>query len=198
MNYDIHRRSIDIRPLVFLDRDGVVNRKLPGDRFVCDWSEFEFLPGVHEAIRMLNQTAIRTILVTNQRGISLGLYTEVDLQRLHAQMTSSLTARGAKIDGIYYCPHSKDDCSCRKPGTALFEQAFQDFPGTTPSNSILVGDSASDMEAAQRLGCRKVLVAKSFDYRICEKGVQVEFFSGSLLDAVKCYIIPQLTGRTPE
>jgi len=179
--------------LVFLDRDGVINRKLPGDRFVCDWSEFEFLPGTQEAIRTLNQSSVKVILVTNQRGVSLGLYTEVDLQRLHAKMTSALNSCGARFDAIYYCPHSKNNCVCRKPGVGLFEQAFRDFPRARSSASVIVGDSLSDMEAAQTLGCRKVLIQDRngvVEQKARQAGIEIEFFSDGLLSAVRDFILP--------
>src|SRR5215831_9764361 len=104
---EIPRKANEVEFVVFLDRDGVINRKLPGDRFVCHWGEFEFLPGAAEAICHLNYFGSRAIVVTNQRGISLGLYTEHDLEDLHARMMSALRSRGARIDAIYYCPHSK-------------------------------------------------------------------------------------------
>lgn len=192
-------KSIGTDFVVFLDRDGVINRKLPGGRFVCQWSEFEFLPGAQEAIRTLNQSAIKAILVTNQRGVSLGLYSEVDLQRLHARMTAALNSRGARFDAIYYCPHSKNSCACRKPGTALFEQAFRDFPNAKPLASVVVGDSLSDMKAAQLLGCKKVLVGDgsgTVEQKARQAGIQIQFSSDSLLSAVRQYIIPNFSALT--
>lgn len=186
-------KSVSTDFVVFLDRDGVINRKLPGDRFVCNWTEFEFLPGAKEAIRILNQSSVKAILVTNQRGVNLGLYSEVDLQRLHAQMTSALNSCGARLDAIYYCPHSKTDCACRKPGIGLFEQAFRDFPRGRSSTSIIIGDSLSDMEAAQTLGCRKVLIGERdgiLEQRAKQAGIQIEFFSDCLLSAVRDYVLP--------
>lgn len=179
--------------VVFLDRDGVINRKLPEDHFVNTWEDFEFLPGAQEAISTLNRYDIKAILITNQRGISLGLYSEVELQEMHARMTSAMNASGARLDAIYYCPHSKASCECRKPGTALFQQAFRDFPGAAPSTSVLVGDSLSDMLAAQSLGCKKVFIAgtdSNVYARVREAGINTEFCTNSLLLAVRDYIIP--------
>jgi len=176
----------------FLDRDGVINRKLPGGRFVCCWDEFEFLPRAQEAIRLLNTNGTRVILVTNQRGVSLGLYSEDDLRLLHRQMVLALAKEGAKLDGIYYCPHADGTCSCRKPGIALFQKAFRDFPDATPGTSVIVGDSLSDMLAAQRLGCHKVLVGVDDSIRLRAEiaGVEIDFFAESLFAAVKSYIVP--------
>ena len=141
---------------VFLDRDGVLNRNLPDGRFVTTWEQFELLPGVEEAVGRLNHSGRKVIVVTNQRGIALGLYSEA---ALHQRLREHLAAHGAHLDAIYYCPHDDGQCSCRKPLPGLFEQAFHDFPGATAGNSIMVGDSLSDMEAASRLGMRRVFLA---------------------------------------
>lgn len=182
------------KSMVFLDRDGVINQKLPGDGFVCRWEEFQFLPGSPEAIALLNRFSIPVVLVTNQRGISLGLYSEVDLQSLHARMTSALSTFGARLDAIYYCPHSKNDCRCRKPRTALFEQAFLDFPGSKEDRCVVVGDSLSDMQAAQTLGCKKVLISlepTTVMEKAAQQGIAIDFCSASLLSAVEEYVLPQ-------
>src|SRR5208283_4647166 len=107
----------------------------------------------------LNRSGRKVILVTNQRGIALGLYSEADLQVLHDRLQEHLAARGAVLDGIYYCPHEDGQCNCRKPLPGLFEQAFRDFPEANAGNSVMVGDSLSDMEAGSRLGMRSTLIA---------------------------------------
>jgi len=144
---------------VFLDRDGVLNRNLPDGRFVTSWEQFDLLPGVEEAVGHLNRSGRKVIVVTNQRGIALGLYSEADLHTLHERWREHMAAHGARLDAIYHCPHDNGQCNCRKPETGMFEQAFRDFPGATASNSIMVGDSLSDMEAASRLGMRSVFLA---------------------------------------
>jgi D-glycero-D-manno-heptose 1,7-bisphosphate phosphatase len=143
---------------VFLDRDGVLNRHLPGS-YVTSWEQFEWLPGVEEAIARLNRSGRKVILVTNQRGIALGLYSEADLQVLHDRLRDHLATHDARLDAIYYCPHDNGQCNCRKPLPGLFEQAFRDFPGATASNSVMVGDSLSDMEVGSRLGMRCILIS---------------------------------------
>jgi len=179
---------------VFLDRDGVINRKLPNGRFVCRWDEFEFLPDVPKAIRLLKQNQLTTILVTNQRGVSLGLYSEVELLKLHRRLSSVLRRHRAPLDGIYYCPHAAGVCACRKPGVALFQQAFRDFPGTGPSRSVVVGDSIGDMQAAHKLGCAKVLIDDGTGRIEAEAqtlGIHIEYCADSLLVAVQEYILPR-------
>lgn len=137
---------------VFLDRDGVINRKAPEGEYIANWSDFHLLPGVEAAIAALNRTGRRILVVSNQRGIALGLYTPDDVRRLHEQLQQRLAAHGARIDGFYFCPHDKNQCDCRKPKTGLFQQAFRDFPGESPRSSLLIGDSISDVEAARALG----------------------------------------------
>jgi len=144
---------------VFLDRDGVLNRNPPNGQFVTCWQEFELLPGVEDALAELNRSGRKLIVVTNQRGIALGLYSRQDLDRMHAQLRQRLAERGARLDAIYVCPHDDGQCNCRKPLTGLFEQAFQDFPAARPENSVVVGDSVRDIEAGIRLGMRAVFVS---------------------------------------
>jgi D-glycero-D-manno-heptose 1,7-bisphosphate phosphatase len=180
---------------VFLDRDGVINRKLPNGRFVCRWDEFEFLPGVPKAIRLLKQNQLTTILVTNQRGVSLGLYSEGELLKLHRRMSSALRRHRAPLDGIYYCPHAAGVCACRKPEVALFRQAFRDFPDTDPSRSVVVGDSIGDMQAAHRLHCDKVLIddGTGVEAEAQKLGIHIEYCANSLLIAVQRYILPRFS-----
>jgi len=154
---------------VFLDRDGVVNRKPPGDRFVTRWEEFELLPGVEEAIAKLNRSGCKVIVVTNQRGVALGLYSLKDLEQMHDQLRKVLAQRGARLDGIYVCPHEDGQCNCRKPLTGLFEQAFEDFPEARAENSLVVGDSLRDIEAGVRMGMRTVLVIGEGDSKMVEE-----------------------------
>ena len=109
---------------LFLDRDGVINKKIEGD-YVKNWSQFEFLPNVIDALKILNNLFDRVIIVTNQRGIGRGLMSEKDLENIHNQMLSIFRKEGIKIDKIYYCPHDyeKEICSCRKPQIGMALQA---------------------------------------------------------------------------
>jgi len=137
---------------VFLDRDGVVNEKMPEGQYVTSWEEFRLLPGVAEAIGRLNHAGVKVMLVSNQRGIALGLYSASDVNRIHRELQSILQGQHAHLDGIYYCPHDKGECDCRKPLPGLFAQAVANFPDIQASTSIMIGDSLSDIEFARRLG----------------------------------------------
>jgi D-glycero-D-manno-heptose 1,7-bisphosphate phosphatase len=142
----------------FLDRDGVLNRKMPEGRYVTNWSEFDVLPGVVEAIRSLNEAGVRVIVVSNQRGIAKGLYSGADVEDLHARFQALLQASGAHIDGFYFCPHEKTGCNCRKPRTGMFDQARHDFPEIDAASSAMIGDSLADIEFGRNLGMMTILM----------------------------------------
>ena len=137
---------------VFLDRDGVLNQKMPEDRYVTSSSEFQPLPGVHEAIGKLNRAGLQVVVVSNQRGIALGLYKASDVLNIHASFQNELKANGAHVDAFYFCPHDKNECDCRKPLAGLFEQAQAEFPEIAAESSVMIGDSWSDIEFGRRLG----------------------------------------------
>ena len=150
---------------VFLDRDGVINRKLPEGQYVTAWQHFHLLPGVPEAIAKLNQAGLRVIVVTNQRGIALGLYGPSDVDHIHIQLNERLAQSGAHIDGFYFCPHDKRQCNCRKPLPGLFEQAQKDFPEITPETSLIIGDSLSDIEFGKNLGLKTIFIEANNEHQ---------------------------------
>lgn len=146
------------RKAVFLDRDGVINKKAPEGDYIKSWNEFVFLPGAIEAIKKLNEKGFLVIIVSNQRGIAKGLLTEDDLNDIHTKMQEELEKAGAKIDGIYYCPHDiKDHCNCRKPNPGLLIKAAKEW-NIDINQSWMIGDQPSDIEAGKRAGCRTILI----------------------------------------
>ena len=144
---------------VFLDRDGVLNQKARPGEYITSRDELVVLPGVAEAIAALNRSGRKVIVVTNQRGVALGLYSLDDLANIPQKLTHELGAHGAHLDAIYFCPHDKGQCSCRKPGTGMFEQAFRDFPAAHRERSIMAGDSLLDIEAGLAAGMITAFVA---------------------------------------
>ena len=180
-------------PAVFLDRDGVINRKRPPGEYVTSWQEFEFLPGAAEAIRLLKQSGFRVVVVTNQRGISLGKMRESDLEFIHRRMAQELRQSGAVLDAIYYCPHDNNACQCRKPALGLFFAAQRDFPDIRFAESVVIGDSASDMQAGERLGCKKkILIATGETQTAAARNAKLafDFAAPSLLEAVQRHLLP--------
>jgi D-glycero-D-manno-heptose 1,7-bisphosphate phosphatase len=172
---------------IFLDRDGVLNKKMPDGSYVRSAAEFHPLPGVAEAIGQLNRAGKRVLVVSNQRGIALGLYTAANVEAIHGTLQSWLGTFGAHVDRFYFCPHDKDQCHCRKPLPGMFDQAIADFPEITAASSAMIGDSLSDIEFGHRLGMRTVFVAGGTEQR--KKGAEearalADLQCGSLLEAV--------------
>lgn len=122
------------------------------------WSEFHLLSGVPEAIAKLNRADVLAIVVSNQRGIALGLYRASDVEAIHSQLQTALAAHGAHIDGFFFCPHDRNECDCRKPLPGLFEQAKARFPQIDAATSAMIGDSLSDIEFGRRLGMTTVFI----------------------------------------
>lgn len=154
-----------MRKVVFLDRDGVINKKAPEHDYVRKWQEFEFLPDVVQAVKELHGLGYVIIIATNQRGIARGLMTEDDLKQIHGNMQNELARQGAKIDAIYVCPHDKNECECRKPKPGLLLQAERDLGGIDKQNSWLIGDGQSDIETGKRYGIKTILVRSESDIK---------------------------------
>jgi len=176
---------------VFLDRDGVTNRKLPEGQFVRCWRDFEFLPGAESAIAALNRSGRQIIVISNQRGIALGLYTCADVETLHMKLQERMAEHDAHIDAFYYCPHDRNQCDCRKPKTGLFEQVFRDFPEASRQNSIVIGDSISDIQAARALGLLAIFIQG--DPKTQKPGAEkaaalADAVANSLIEAVEKYL----------
>lgn len=136
----------------FLDRDGVLNRKAPEGSYITSPAAFELLPGALPGLALLAANGFRLIVVSNQRAVARGKLTLEQLASIHAKMERLLAAAGLTLDAVYFCPHDRGQCSCRKPAPGLLLQAFRDFPALVPRDCILFGDSPSDLEAARRAG----------------------------------------------
>lgn len=148
------------KKVIFLDRDGVINRKPPQADYIKTWDEFKFLPESAEAIKILNTLGYKIYVISNQPGIARGMMTEKDLKIIHKKMRKELKKLGAKIDGIYYCPHGwNDGCDCRKPKPGLLYKASRDhFIDLT--KTIFIGDDDRDKGAGDIAGCKTILVSK--------------------------------------
>jgi D-glycero-D-manno-heptose 1,7-bisphosphate phosphatase len=148
--------NADERPIVLLDRDGVVNED-DGD-YVTSIDAWRPIPGSLEAIARLTRAGFDVVVVTNQSAIGRGLIDEPTLEAIHAEMRAAVAARGGRLAGVLHCPHHPaDGCACRKPGTALIRQA-ETLLGRPVRGAPFVGDKWSDVLAARRAGCRPVLV----------------------------------------
>ncbi len=142
---------------IFLDRDGVINRER--GEHTCRLPDFEILPTVAQAVRAIGAAGKRTVVITNQSGIGLGLYGHAEVNEMHRYLHAQLAQQGGTIDAVYYCPHhpSQGQCLCRKPGSLLLERAIARYH-IDPSSSVMIGDRDRDIEAAVGAGVRGILV----------------------------------------
>lgn len=136
---------------LLLDRDGVINRLRPGD-YVKEISEFDWLPGVKEALAAAAGKFRNIFIVTNQRGVGRGLMSEAALGNIHSWMVSEIEAAGGRIDGIYCCTSTDSSDPMRKPRRGMFDALLSDHPDVAPSSTIMLGDSPSDREFAVNCG----------------------------------------------
>jgi D-glycero-D-manno-heptose 1,7-bisphosphate phosphatase len=185
---------------VFIDRDGVINRKRPQDAYVTRWEDFVFLPGALESLGLLTRAGVRIVVVTNQRGVARGLMSSDTLSEIHERMRQECAAHQGRIDAVYACEHEIGTCRCRKPEPGLLLRAKEACPAIEFSRSILIGDSASDLEAGYRLGCGLVLVGKepvvSAELQtLSSRGIVALIAVPSLLDAVRGLLGVPLPGR---
>ena len=151
---------------VFLDRDGTVNEEVG---YLKDLGQLRLIPGAGSAIRKFNEAGLKVVVITNQSGVARGYFTESFVHDTHALLDKMLKNEGARLDGIYYCPHHPTagntrytmECDCRKPGTGLIDRAARDLD-IDVKRSYVVGDKWSDIELGQRAGARSVLVRTGF------------------------------------
>lgn len=143
-------------PAIFLDRDGVINRRRPGD-YVLNWSEFVFVPGIRSALKQLSSLGLPLIVISNQAAVGKGLLDPSGLEDITTRMHQTLLSDQVFLFAAYYCIHrSTEGCICRKPKPGLLFRAAQDH-NLDLSRSIFIGDSDTDLQAAQAAGCKPVL-----------------------------------------
>ena len=159
-NWDIKQAADSGEWTLFLDRDGVINRRLVDD-YVKSWDEFDFLPGVLEAIAIFSQKFKHLFIITNQQGIGKGLMTEADLQEIHQKMLAKIKTAGGNIDAIYFCPSlAKNNSPRRKPNPGMAFQAKEEFTDVNLTQSIMAGDSVSDIEFGKNAGMHTVFIGE--------------------------------------
>ncbi|HET8577312.1 MAG TPA: HAD family hydrolase [Methylomirabilota bacterium] len=154
------------RPAVFMDRDGCLTEEVG---YVNHPSRIRLLPRTAEAIRRLNQAGVAAVMVTNQTGIAKGYFSTDTLDAVHEEMLRQLTARRARLDGLYICTHHpaegeppyRADCECRKPRPGLLQRAASEL-GLDLDSSVTVGDKISDVAAGHAAGAAGVLVLTGY------------------------------------
>ena len=177
---------------VFLDRDGTINIE---KHYLYKVEDFEFLPGVVDALKDLQQAGYLLIITTNQSGIARGYYTEQDFQRLNEWMVTTLKQQGVIITDVYYCPHLPDaqveayrkDCNCRKPKLGMYEQAIIDHD-IDLSQSYAIGDKIRDCAICESTACEGYLIENNEKIEIEDvrmgKYARI-FYANNLIEAAK-------------
>ena len=140
--------------VMFLDRDGVINKKAPPHQYITEWDNFEFMPGIFDFLRELSRRNFLLVIVTNQQGVGKKIFSLIDLEDIHEKMQIRLMDEGVKIHAIYVCPHlEQEKCDCRKPRPGLLHMAEKALPySVDKNNSYLIGDSETDVIAAHEYG----------------------------------------------
>jgi D-glycero-D-manno-heptose 1,7-bisphosphate phosphatase len=145
--------------LALLDRDGTINVE---KNYILDPADLELIPNAAAGIRRLRELGLKVAVITNQSPIGRGLLTRSGLDEIHRKLTTLLEAEGARLDGIYVCPHAPGDgCRCRKPGLELLERAAAELDADL-SRSFFVGDKRIDIESGRAAGATTILVATGY------------------------------------
>ena len=141
---------------IFLDRDGVINKERKD--YVKSIEEFQILDGVPESIKMLKEKGFVVIVITNQSAINRGLVTIETLNEIHNHLQKILKDNNTSIDDFYFCPHIPDEnCQCRKPNPGMLIKAVQEHD-LDMNQSFMIGNSLTDIQAAQKAGCKGILL----------------------------------------
>jgi D-glycero-D-manno-heptose 1,7-bisphosphate phosphatase len=174
--------------VIFLDRDGVINRDSPD--YIKRWEEFEFLPGSLEALRLLTEAGYHLILITNQSIINRGMVPLEVLEHTHRLLQESVAAAGGRIFDIFFCPHRPDEnCACRKPKPGLILQAQARY-GLDLEQTIMIGDSGRDLRCGRDAGCGATILVRSgykpnVEQALTEQGLRPDAVADDLLAATR-------------
>ena len=190
-----------MRVAVFLDRDGTINEEMG---YLNHIDRFVLIPGAVAAIRSINESGLKAVVVTNQSGVARGYFPKELIDQVHQKMRGLLEEGGAFLDGIYTCTHappSKGEsggCGCRKPKIGLMEQAAQEL-NLDLEKSYVVGDRFKDVEMARNAGAKAILVLTGYgkgelEFLGTSSRVQADFVAKDLAEAVK-WIFSDLSGK---
>ncbi len=182
------------KPAVFIDRDGTINEQMG---YINHLSRFRILPGVPEAIKLLNENNYLVIVVTNQSGIARGYFSLELLEEIHTHMKDYLKKQGAKIDAVFFCPHYPGsgnneyaiECDCRKPHTGMLREALDKFD-IDVMQSYMIGDHYTDLEFANNGNIKSIMVKTGYglgevEYVLPGLACKPVYVADDLLDAVK-------------
>jgi len=162
--------------VVFLDRDGVINKEVG---YLHKVEDFEFINGVFDTCLNFQSSGYQIIIVTNQSGIARGYYGEKEFHQVNNWMLEQFQSHGIEILDVFFCPHSPDsDCNCRKPKPGMFNQAKNKY-GIDMENSWMIGDKEADIQAANSAGILNTVLVKS-GHDIDEKNSKAKFIFDSI------------------
>ena len=155
-----------MRPAIFMDRDGTLSHEVG---YVNHASRFRLYSFSVDAVRLINRSGFLAVVVTNQAGVARGYFPESLIHEIHASLGAAMEAGGARLDGIYFCPHHpsvgeppyRQDCDCRKPRPGLLLRAEAEL-GVDLEHSYVVGDRLGDLELAWAVGAKGVLVRSGY------------------------------------
>jgi len=176
--------------IVFLDRDGVIN-KFPGNgNYVTKVKDFRFIPGTLEAIKQLTDAGYVLFIISNQAGVGKGVYSRDTLKRITKKMLSKIKKNGGRIKKVFYCTHRSDDgCDCRKPEILFIKKGLATINKSIAyaRNTFFVGDTVTDMVAGQNAGCKTIFVlsGRSDRSRLRYKKVKPDYIAKDLFAASK-------------
>jgi histidinol-phosphate phosphatase family protein len=179
---------------VFLDRDGTIAKNVHYCRRVED---FEILPHVPEAIRLLNQEGYKVVVITNQSGIARGYFTQQTLSSIHEKLTGELKKHHAFIDAIYVCPHHPDEgCQCRKPSPTLLTKAANEID-LALDQSYMIGDDPKDVRAGKAAGCRTVWLSTDRNHLADDPVVPCDHTAPDLFEAIR-WLLEDARAQSPR
>jgi D-glycero-D-manno-heptose 1,7-bisphosphate phosphatase len=147
-----------VRKCFFFDRDGIINESPGEGKYVKDWNEFKLIPDFVEILRIIRKRGFEAIVVTNQRGIALGVVSRKNVELIHAKLMMLLKSQyGVELLDVFYCPHDEGECNCRKPRPGMLLEAARKYM-IELRMSWMVGDEPRDIEAGYKAGCKTILV----------------------------------------
>jgi D,D-heptose 1,7-bisphosphate phosphatase len=173
---------------VFLDRDGTINEEVG---YLDRLEKLRIFPAAFDAIRLINRSGMKTVVISNQSGVARGYFDEAFVETVHAGIQSLMQEQGARIDGFYWCPHHPTEgkepyrtaCACRKPEPGLIIRAAQEL-GIDLDRSYMVGDMLKDIEAGRRAGTKGILVQTGYGADFISGPEAPDFIARDVLDAV--------------
>jgi D-glycero-D-manno-heptose 1,7-bisphosphate phosphatase len=180
-----------LKKVVFLDRDGTINRD--SRDYIKSREEFEFLPGSLKAIEELTANGFTIVVITNQSALPRKLISLEELERIHTMMCKTVQSNKGKLKDIFYCPHMPDDdCDCRKPAPGLILRAQSKY-SIDLADAVMVGDSHRDIECGHTAGCGNTVLVKTGIHeksvqRLAEKGIVPDYVAEDLYQAAQWII----------